>query len=198
VCQIMVPMIASVGELRAVRAVIDEERRALGVTSPIKLGTMIEVPTAAVLAETLATACDFFSIGTNDLAQYALAMDRGNRDVAAGLDALHPGVLRLIASTVRGARTRDLPVSVCGGAAGDACAVPILIGLGVRTLSVAPAVIPEITALVTTLSLSRCTQVATQALDLESSDAVRAFVVRTWPDLLSHRDGWIGAQTWRQ
>ncbi|HET9622705.1 MAG TPA: putative PEP-binding protein, partial [Kofleriaceae bacterium] len=196
-CQIMVPMIASVGELRAVRAIVDEERRALGVQAPVKLGTMIEVPTAAVMAETLATACDFFSIGTNDLSQYALAMDRGNRDVAAGLDALHPGVLRLIASTVRGARTRDLPVSVCGGAAGDACAVPILIGLGVTTLSVAPAVIPEIKALLQTFSLPRCTQVATKALDLESSDAVRALVASTWPDLFSPREGWIGAQTWR-
>jgi phosphocarrier protein FPr len=159
---------------------------------------MIEVPTAALLAGTLATAADFFSIGTNDLSQYALAMDRGNRDVTAGLDALHPGVLRLIASTVAGARTRDLPVSVCGGAAADPCAVPILLGLGIRTLSVAPAVIPEIKALLNTLSLSRCIQIATQALDLESSDAVRALVVNTWPDLLSHRDGWIGVQSWRQ
>jgi phosphocarrier protein FPr len=198
VCQIMVPMIASVAELRAVRAVVEEERRALGVIAPVKLGAMIEVPTAALAAETLATTADFFSIGTNDLTQYALAMDRGNRDVAAGLDCLHPGVLRLIESTVRGARTRELPVSVCGGAAADPCAVPILLGLGVRTLSVAPAVIPEIKALLATLSLSRCTQVASKALDLESSEAVRALVVNTWPDLLSHRDGWIGAQSWRQ
>ena len=125
-------------------------------------------------------------------------MDRGNHDVAAGLDALHPGVLRLVWSTVRGARVRGVPVSVCGGAAADPCAVPILVGLGVSTLSVAPAVIPEIKAVVRTLSLARCTQVATRALDLESSDAVRALVDNTWPGLLPHRDGWIGAQSWRQ
>jgi phosphoenolpyruvate-protein kinase (PTS system EI component) len=189
----LVPMIAAVAELRAVRAVVEDERRALGVTSPVKLGAMIEVPAAALAAETLAGTADFFSIGTNDLAQYALAMDRGNRDVAADLDSLHPGVLRLISSTVKGARTRDLPVSVCGGAAADPCAVPILLGLAVRTLSVAPAVIPGIKALVATLSLSRCTQVATKALDLESSEAVRALVANTWPGLLPHRDGWIGA-----
>jgi phosphocarrier protein FPr len=194
----MVPMITSVAELRAVRKVVEDERRALGVQTPVKLGTMIEVPAAALISETLAGACDFFSIGTNDLTQYALAMDRGNRDVAAELDCLHPGVLRLIASTVRGARTREVPVSVCGGAAGDPCAVPILIGLGVRTLSVAPAVIPEIKALVSKLALPRCKQIATQAIDLESSEAVRALVVNTWPELLSHRDGWIGAQSWRQ
>jgi phosphocarrier protein FPr len=193
VCRIMVPMIAAVAELRAVRAVVEDERRALGVSARVELGAMIEVPAAALLAETLARDADFFSIGTNDLSQYALAMDRGNRDVAAGLDCLHPGVLRLVSSTVTGARTRGLPVSVCGGAAADPCAVPIFLGLGVRTLSIAPAMVPEIKQVLRTFSLSRCTQVATKALELESSDAVRALVVNTWPGLLPHRDGWIGA-----
>jgi phosphocarrier protein FPr len=193
VCRIMVPMIASVAELRSVRALLDDERRALGDLAPVPLGAMIEVPVAALLADKLAGEADFFSIGTNDLAQYALAMDRGNRDVAAGLDCLHPGVLRLVSSTVHGARTRDLPVAVCGGAAADPCAVPILLGLGIRTLSLAPAAVPRIKALVRTISLSRCIELATQALELESSDAVRARVMTTWPGLTAHHDGWIGA-----
>ena len=199
-CRIMVPMIASPGELRAVRAMVDEERRALGIAAPVQLGAMIEVPAAALIAEALARDADFFSIGTNDLTQYALAMDRGNRDFAAALDALHPGVLRLVASTVAGARAHGRPVSVCGGAAGDPTAVPILLGLGVRTLSMAPAVVPQIKALVRTLSLARCAEVATAALDLDSSDAVRALVAKTWPGLRAHHDGsiGIGGQQWQQ
>jgi phosphocarrier protein FPr len=187
-CRIMVPMIASLAELRAVRAVLDEERRALGVTAQIPLGAMIEVPAAALLADSLAREADFFSIGTNDLSQYALAMDRGNRDLAAGLDALHPGVLRLVASTVAGAKTRDRPVSVCGGAAGDPYAVPIFLGLGVRTLSVAPAAVPEIKAWVRTLTMARCADVAAAAVGLDSSEAVRALVASTWPGLTADHD----------
>ncbi len=183
VCRIMVPMIAAVAELRAVRAMLDEERRALGVTGPVQLGAMIEVPAAALLAEQLAVEADFFSIGSNDLAQYALAMDRCDPGTAAELDSLHPGVLRLIASTVAGARTRGRPVAVCGGAAADVLAAPILIGLGVDALSIAPALVPEVKALLRTLTRSRCAEVADEALRLDSSAAVRGLVARTWPAL---------------
>jgi phosphoenolpyruvate-protein phosphotransferase len=180
VCRIMIPMIASLAELRAVRVILDEERRALGVAAPA-LGAMIEVPVAALGAEALAREAEFFSIGTNDLTQYALATDRADGGAAAL--ALDPGVLRLISSTVRGARVRGRPVSVCGGAAADRQAVPILLGLGVRTLSVAPASIPEIKAVVRAISLVRCSEVAAAALDLESGDEVRALVASTWPAL---------------
>ena len=184
-CRIMVPMIASLAELRAVRAMLDAERAALG-AAPVPLGAMIEVPAAALTAGALAREAEFFSIGTNDLAQYALAIDRGNRDLAAGLDPLHPGVLRLVASTATAARPQRRPVSVCGGAAADPCAVPILLGLGVRTLSVAPAAVPEIKAVVRTLSLMRCADVAAAALDLDGGEDVRALVVTTWPGLAAH------------
>lgn len=187
-CRIMVPMIATLAELRAVRAMLDEEQRALGVSAPVQLGAMIEVPVAALIADTLARESDFFSIGTNDLSQYGLAMDRGNHDVATSLTSLHPGLLRLISSTVTGARTRGRPVAVCGGSAGDPTAVPVLLGLGVRTLSVAPALIPEVKALIRTLSLSQCTEVATTAIGLESSEAVRALVTKTWPAMAAHHD----------
>jgi phosphocarrier protein FPr len=187
VCRIMVPMIATLAELRAVRAMLDAERAATG-APPVALGAMIEVPAAALAAGALARDAEFFSIGTNDLAQYALAIDRGNPALAAGLDPLHPGVLRLIASTASAARAQRRPVAVCGGAAADPCAVPILLGLGVRTLSVAPAAVPEIKALVRMLSLERCAAVATAALDLDDGDGVRALVVNTWPDLAAHPD----------
>ena len=186
-CQIMVPMVATVAELRTVRAMLDAERAALG-APPVALGAMIEVPAAALVAGALARDAEFFSIGTNDLAQYALAIDRGNPEVTAGLDALHPGVLRLIASTASAARPLRRPVAVCGGAAGDPRAVPILIGLGVRALSVAPAAVPEIKAVIRTLSLARCTEIATAALELDAGEDVRALVVNTWPGLSAHPD----------
>jgi len=184
--RIMVPMIASLAELRAVRAMLDVERRALG-APPVELGAMIEVPAAALAAGALAREAEFLSIGSNDLAQYALAMDRGNRDVASGLDSLHPGVLRLIASAAAAATARGRPVSVCGGAAADPIAVPLLLGLGVRTLSVAPLHIPAIKAVIRTLSLARCVELAAAALDADSGDAVRALVVERCPALAPDR-----------
>jgi phosphocarrier protein FPr len=182
-CRIMVPMISSLAELRAVRAIFEEERRALDVQA-VPLGAMIEVPAAALIAEALAREAEFFSIGTNDLAQYALASDRGNHDVAA--DSLHPGLLRLVASTATGARVRGRSVSVCGGSAADPLAVPVFLGLGVRTLSVAPALVPDVKAVIRTLTLARCAEVAFAALELDSGDAVRALIASTWPSLDSH------------
>ncbi|HKE15673.1 MAG TPA: phosphoenolpyruvate--protein phosphotransferase [Kofleriaceae bacterium] len=182
VCRILVPMIATAAELRAVRAAVDEERRALDLPAPA-IGAMIEVPVAALLAATLAREADFFSIGTNDLAQYALAMDRGNPLLAGALDALHPGVLRLVAGTAVAARACARPVAVCGGAAGDPRAVPLLIGLGIGALSTAPALVAETKALVRTLTAARCAEVANRALELESGEDVRALVAETWPEL---------------
>jgi multiphosphoryl transfer protein len=182
VCRVLVPMIAAASELRAIRAVVDEERRALGVSSP-PLGAMIEIPVAALLAGTLAREADFLSIGTNDLAQYALAVDRGSPHLAGALDALHPGVLRLVATTAAAARACGRPVAVCGGSAGDPRAVPLLIGLGIGALSTAPALVPEVKARVRTLTASQCADVAERALALEDGDAVRALIAVTWPEL---------------
>ncbi|WP_224360615.1 phosphoenolpyruvate--protein phosphotransferase [Hyalangium versicolor] len=182
-CRILVPMITSVSELRMVRAMIEAERQALGVTGPVALGAMIEVPVAAVQADRLAAEADFLSIGTNDLTQYALAMDRGNPYVAAKLDSLHPGVLRLVAQTVAGARKHGRPVAVCGGIASEPLAAPLLIGLGVTELSGTPAVVPDLKAFIRTLNFPQCEDVARKALDLESGEAVRALVKSIWPAL---------------
>ncbi|WP_109119499.1 phosphoenolpyruvate--protein phosphotransferase [Azospirillum sp. TSO22-1] len=182
-CRIMVPMIASPDELRAVRAMIDEERAALHRVEPIEVGAMIEVPAAALTADRIGAVADFLSVGTNDLTQYALAMDRGNPHVAAQLDALHPGVLRLIRLAVTGAGRFGRPVAVCGGSASDPMAAPLLLGLGVTELSATPAVIADLKAFIRTLRLDDCRAVAEAALEMDSADEVRRLVTERWPEL---------------
>jgi phosphocarrier protein FPr/phosphocarrier protein len=134
---------------------------------------MIETPAAAVTADLIAAEADFLSIGTNDLTQYVLAMDRGNPELAARIDALHPAVLRMIAQTCAGAAKHHRWVGVCGGAASDLSAVPILLGLGVTELSATAAAVPEVKALVRALDLATCRALAAQVLDLTSPEAVR-------------------------
>ena len=182
-CAIMLPMIAQRSELKAVRAVVDEIARELGRTDPVKLGVMVETPACAVLADKIAEQADFFSVGTNDLSQYALAMDRGNPQLAAQLDALHPAVLRLIGLAVEGASKHGRWVGVCGGLASDPVAAPILIGLGVTELSATPNRIPDLKALIRQITLSDCRKAAAQALTLASAAEVRALVMQTWPAL---------------
>jgi phosphoenolpyruvate-protein kinase (PTS system EI component) len=173
-CRILLPMIASLAELAAVRAMIDTMRAAMNIEEVVRLGVMIETPAAAVTADLLAAGADFFSIGTNDLAQYTLAMDRGNPLLAPQIDGLHPAVLRLIAQTVRGAATAARPVGVCGGLASDLAAGPFLIGLGVTELSAVPAMIPELKALIRTLHTDACAALARRALEQTSAQDVRA------------------------
>ena len=181
ICRIMVPMIASPSELQAVRTMVDEERAALRRAEPIELGAMIEVPAAALIADRIGAVADFLSIGTNDLTQYVLAMDRGNPYVAAQLDALHPGVLRLIRQAVTGAAVHGRTVAVCGGAASDPMAAPLLIGLGVTELSATPAVIADLKAQIRGLRLEDCRRVAEAALATDSADEVRRLVAEAWP-----------------
>ncbi|MDZ7281520.1 phosphoenolpyruvate--protein phosphotransferase [Sphingomonas sanguinis] len=169
-CRIMAPMIASLSELEAVRAVVERQG------GKAEVGVMIETPAAAISADILARKADFFSIGTNDLTQYTLAMDRGNAAVAAGVDGLHPAVLRLIGTTCDGAARHDTPVGVCGSLAADRLAVPILLGLGVTELSVPPARVAAIKALVGKLDMVKCRAAAIAALALPSAAAVRAHI----------------------
>lgn len=173
--RVMFPMIARLEELHMAKAVMEEERQKLGV-APIEIGIMIEVPSAAVMAERFAEQVDFFSIGTNDLTQYTLAMDRGHPKLAPFVDALDPSVLRMIDLTVRGADKHSKWVGVCGGVAGDPQAVPLLVGLGVKELSVSIPVIPSVKAQVRTLSYAHCQELAQQALNLDSAAQVRDLV----------------------
>ena len=176
--RILLPMVNEVAELRLVRGLLAACAAELGVTSLPALGVMVETPAAALLADQLAAEADFLSLGSNDLAQYTLAIDRAHPLLAARLDALHPAVLRLIAQVARAARAAACPLAVCGGLASDPLAVPLLLGLGVRELSVVPALIPRIKQGVRELDLAGCQALATAALDQPDAPSVRALVAR--------------------
>ncbi|MGD1948989.1 MAG: phosphoenolpyruvate--protein phosphotransferase [Leptolyngbyaceae cyanobacterium] len=173
--RVMFPMIGRIEELRMAKAMLEEERQALNLP-PVEVGIMVEVPSAAVMAEQFAKEVDFFSVGTNDLTQYTLAMDRGHPKLAPFVDGLHPAVLRLIGHTVKGAGRHDKWVGVCGGIGSDPQAIPLLIGLGVKELSVSVSMIPSIKAQVRSLKLSHCKKLAAQALGLETAAEVRSLV----------------------
>nr|WP_294516698.1 phosphoenolpyruvate--protein phosphotransferase [uncultured Rhodopila sp.] len=182
-CRIMLPMIALLEEIRAARALFDEVRAELGHTAPVQLGIMVEVPSAALMAATLAAEADFFSIGSNDLTQYTLAMDRGNPLLARQMDGLHPAILRLIATTCDGARRHKRWVGVCGGIASLPRAAAVLVGLGVTELSATASAIPAVKALLRTLSTQDCARVARRALQLDSAEAVHRLLGETWPEV---------------
>jgi phosphocarrier protein FPr/phosphocarrier protein len=171
-CRVLLPMITEPGELRAVRALLEKLCGSLGVAMP-KLGAMIETPASAMLADGIAREADFLSIGTNDLTQYALAMDRGNAELAPRIDGLHPAVLALIERVGAAAQRQRKLVAVCGGLASDPVAAPLLLGLGVRELSVVPSLIPALKARVSSLTLEDCRALASRALELESAEDVR-------------------------
>jgi phosphoenolpyruvate-protein phosphotransferase len=171
----MFPMISDLQELRDSKAMMLEECKRLGV-EPIPVGIMVEVPAAAIMSAQFAKEADFFSIGTNDLTQYTLAMDRGHPKLAPRVDGLSPSVLHLIAHTVRGAHAAGKWVGVCGGIASDPHGVPILIGLGVDELSISLPAIPAIKAQVRALDTGECRALAEKALAAESAADVRALV----------------------
>jgi multiphosphoryl transfer protein len=169
--KIMLPMIIAPHELRTIRAILN----GLG-GSALALGAMVETPSAAMLADLIAAEADFLSIGTNDLTQYVLAIDRGHRALSGQLDALHPAVLRLIARTAEAARAAHKPAAVCGGLAADPSAAPLLIGLGISELSVPPPVIPRLKAVIRKLNSEDCRTKACAVLNFETPADVRAFV----------------------
>lgn len=179
--RIMFPMVSTVEEIRWLRAVFEEVRRALEargdpLPQDLQIGMMVEVPSAALLAEHFLPWVDFFSVGTNDLAQYTLAADRTHPVVAGMADGLHPAVLRLIRMVTEAAVPAGRWVGVCGELAGDPLAVPVLIGLGVRELSVNPVRIPEVKAAVRRWSLAEAEALAREALRQESAEGVRRLV----------------------
>ncbi|MGC5704299.1 phosphoenolpyruvate--protein phosphotransferase [Pseudomonas sp. NFXW11] len=170
---IMLPMVSQLSELRRARQLLEQEVQALGLAQCPKLGIMIEVPSAALMADRFAPEVDFFSIGTNDLTQYTLAMDRDHPRLAGQADSFHPAVLRLIASTVQAAHAHGKWVGVCGALASETLAVPLLLGLGVDELSVSVPLIPAIKARVRELDLAECQALATRIIHLEDATQVR-------------------------
>ncbi|HIK16858.1 MAG TPA: phosphoenolpyruvate--protein phosphotransferase [Leptolyngbyaceae cyanobacterium M33_DOE_097] len=173
--RVMFPMIVRTEEIQMAKAVMEEERQQLGVL-PIPIGIMIEVPGAAVIADQLIREVDFFSIGTNDLTQYTLAMDRGHPKLAPYIDALNPSVLALIGMTARAANNAGKWAGVCGGVASDPQAVPLLIGLGIKELSCSIPAIPSVKAQIRALTLAECQRLAEQALQQPTAEAVRNLV----------------------
>jgi phosphocarrier protein FPr len=171
--QIMFPMIATLDDWSQARAMAEAVRQELN-AAPIPMGIMIEVPSAVVLADQFAQEVDFFSIGTNDLTQYVLAMDRLHPQLAKQADGLHPAVLRMIDQTVRAAQSAGKWVGVCGGIAGDPQGATILTGLGVSELSVSVPSIAEVKAHVRSRSLGEMQQIARQALQCRTAVEVRS------------------------
>jgi multiphosphoryl transfer protein len=172
---VMFPMIATIEDFRQAKAIFEEERAALG-AEPVPVGIMVEVPSVAVMAPQFAAEVDFFSVGTNDLTQYTLAMDRGHPKLAPQVDGLNPAVLGLIAQAAKAAHEAGRWVGVCGGMASDPQAVPILVGLGVDELSVSVPAIPAVKAQVRSLSLAQSQELAARALTQDSAATVRALV----------------------
>jgi phosphoenolpyruvate-protein phosphotransferase/dihydroxyacetone kinase phosphotransfer subunit len=171
--KVMFPMVATVAELQAALAALQDARRETGVDAPLETGIMVEVPAAALLSERLGRHVDFFSIGTNDLTQYTMAAERGNERVAALLAGPHPSVLRLVRETVEGAKAHGRWVGVCGELAGDPPTAVLLAGLGATELSMAPRLVPEVKDALRSVTLADAQEAARQALAAEHADEAR-------------------------
>jgi phosphocarrier protein FPr len=171
----MFPMVSDIAELRQARLIIEELRHELNAPD-VQIGIMIEVPSAALMADIFAPEVDFFSIGTNDLTQYTLAMDRGNSALASKHDGLHPAVLRLIAHTIESAHRHGKRADICGELGSDPAAIPILLGLGMDELSVSIPSVPTVKAQVRSLKISELKSLAQEALNCATAQDVRALV----------------------
>ncbi len=179
--KVMLPLVTNTIELRQARMVMrdimeDLEDAGVPFDHNIRVGIMVETPAAAVMAATFAREVDFFSIGTNDLVQYTLAVDRTNERVAMLYSAAHPAVLQLIKEVVRTARRRHVRVSICGEAAGDIEFTMLLIGLGLRSLSVTPSVIPSVKRIIRSVDLQQCERLARRVGSFDSERQVAAFI----------------------
>jgi len=173
--RIMFPMVSDINELRRARALVEEIQQELD-AEPVQLGIMIEVPSAALMADVFAPEVDFFSIGTNDLTQYTIAIDRGHPALASMHDGLHPAVLRLIAKTIDAAHKYGKRADICGELGSDPLAIPILIGLGMDELSVSIPAVPTVKAQVRTLNLDDIKPLAQKALACSTAQEVRELV----------------------
>lgn len=177
--KMMFPMISGLDELKQAKEMVEEfkaELKSEGVTydENLEVGAMIETPSAAIVSDSLAKRLKFFSIGTNDLIQYSLAVDRMNEKIAHLYEPTHPAIVRLIRQTVTAARDQKIWVSVCGEMAGDPVLVPLLLGLGVDELSVAPSLVPPVKFMVRRLKLTEAKELAEFALGSESAPQILA------------------------
>jgi phosphotransferase system enzyme I (PtsI) len=193
--RLLFPMISGIGELREASALLEHAREQLrregtSFDPELPVGVMIEVPSAALCADVLAAECDFFSIGTNDLTQYTLAVDRGNERVAHLYNPLHPAVLSLIDLSTRAATRAGIPISVCGEMATNPLAVPLLVGLGIHELSGTPSQVPLVKEIVRAVDSGEVAEDARRALQAASVEEVQSISAARLRDtgLLDHPD----------
>ena len=190
--RIMFPFVSGVPELRAALALVEQakaELRAEGTAfrDDVPIGINVEVPSAAVVADRLAAEVDFFSVGTNDLIQYLLAVDRTDPRVSGLYDPLHPAVLRTLAAIARSAVTAGVPLGVCGEMAGQPLQAVLLVGLGFRELSMAPSAIPRVKEALRAVPAAEAEALATRALELASGSEIEALVREALPALAPQR-----------
>ena len=177
----MFPMITNLSELDRARELVEEtkaelKREGQDFDPDIEIGMMVEVPAAALLADKFAKKVDFFSVGTNDLTQYTLAVDRNNQRVAGLFDPLHPAVLQLINLTSKAARKAKIRVNLCGELGGYPEAIPLLVGMGFDGISVSPTSLPLVRYVIQALSAKDCEQVAKKALRFGTRDEVTIYL----------------------
>lgn len=191
--RIMFPLVSSLDELRAAKALLADARRELEAEGAelgsVRVGCMIEVPAAVLIADKLARECDFFSVGTNDLVQYALAVDRTNPRVAHLASALHPGVLSLLDMTAKAAKSANIELAMCGGMAADTRALPLVMGLGYEHLSVDVGYLPLARAIIERIDLTLARRSAEDALRCGTIDEVKSLIHERFGEPLG--DLWV-------
>ncbi len=180
---IMIPMISSLEELRKTKEIINEvkeelRKKKIKFDENIKIGIMIEIPAAALIADELAKECDFFSIGTNDLIQYTVAVERGNKKIANLYTHFHPAVIRLIKKAIEGAHKNHILCGMCGEAAGDVTFIPLLIGLGLDEFSMNANKVLNVRKLIRNLDFKECQKLADEVSKLATSDEVEKLLVK--------------------
>jgi len=201
--KIMFPMISSVEELRLAKAVLDHAKMSLDSEDipfdpDLEVGVMIEVPSAVMTADILAKEADFFSIGTNDLIQYALAVHRVNEEIAYLYEPLHPAVLRLIQQAVDAAHDAGIWIGMCGEMAADPVMVPILLGMGLDELSMSPAAVPEVKKLIRSLTMEEAREMKNRAFSFSTAWEIENYVygeaMNKFPELLA----WVSPRSERK
>jgi phosphotransferase system enzyme I (PtsI) len=182
--KIMFPLVSGVQELRQVKTLVRElkadlDREGIAYDPDLKIGIMIEVPSAAVIADILATEADFFAIGTNDLIQYSLAIDRSNENVSYLYEPLHPALLRLVKGVIEAGKKAGIPVSMCGEMASDPLYAIVLIGLGLENFSMNPSSIPIIKNVVRSVRYKDCRRIADVAMTKKTAQEIEEFIIES-------------------
>jgi phosphotransferase system enzyme I (PtsI) len=180
----MFPLVSGLQELRQVKTLVREikselDAEGIAYNPELQIGIMIEVPAAAIIADLLATEVDFLSIGTNDLIQYSLAIDRSNENVGYLYEPLHPAILRLVSMVIQAGRKAGIPVSMCGEMASDPLYAIVLLGLGLEIYSMNPSAIPVIKNVIRSLRYKDCKRIAETALQKKTAQEIEEFVIES-------------------